>query len=156
MPSAPVAAPDLSGRPLRLTVERQMAASPASLYRAWTTGWDVWFAAPGTVLMRAEVDAPLFFETRFEDRRHPHYERFLVLEPDRRVELTWVTGADGTEGAETVVTLGLEPAETGTGLRLTHAGFLGEPARDRHREAWPQVLDHLDRVLLEGSAPDSR
>ena len=38
-------------------------------------------------------------------------------------------------------------ADSGTTLRLTHAGFGDEEARDQHREAWPNVLAHLDEVI---------
>jgi uncharacterized protein YndB with AHSA1/START domain len=146
--------PDVSARPHDLTVEKDFAATAAALYQAWTTGFDRWFAAPGSVLMLPQVNAVFFFETEFKAegqstvQRHPHYGRFLRLILDSLVELTWVTGAGGTEGAETIVMVGLHPVGNATRLRLTHAGFAGEAARDRHRQAWPLVLAHLEQRML--------
>ena len=150
---APIRRPDLAARPFSLAVERDIAAPAATVYQAWTTGFDRWFAAPGSVLMHPQVNAAFFFETEFRAegqsaaQRHPHYGRFLRLIVDRLIELTWVTGAGGTEGAETVVTVELQPKGSRTCLTLTHAGFAGEAARDRHREAWPMVLAQLDQQL---------
>lgn len=147
--------PDLSRRPLRLIVERDMTTTPDRLYQAWTEQFDRWFAAPGSVSMHAEVNAPFFFETEyaFEDgqpaTRHPHYGRFLRLQPDALVELTWVTGEGGTEGAETVVTVELTPTPAGSHLRLTHAGWPNERSRDNSAAAWPAVLDQLDARIRE-------
>ncbi len=126
-----------------------MTAPPPALYRAWTERFDDWFAAPGSVLMRPAVNAPFFFETDYQGTRNPHYGRFIRLIPNQLVELTWVTGAGGSEGAETVVTVELVPTASGTRLRLAHAGFADEAARDRHSQAWPLVLEQLDQRIAE-------
>jgi uncharacterized protein YndB with AHSA1/START domain len=150
-----VTIPDLSARPHDLKVERFMQSPPEVLFKAWTEQLDTWFAAPGTLLMKAEVNTPFFFETRYkpeadaEEQRHPHYGRILKLVPDQLVEITWVTGAGGTKGAETVVTVELEPKHNGTLLSLSHKGFPDEESKNKHEAAWGFVLEHLDQKMIE-------
>ncbi|WP_333651988.1 SRPBCC family protein [Lacrimispora sp.] len=143
----PICTPDLSLRPLSLSVDRTIPFPAHVLYRVWTEQFDLWFAEPGSVLMKGEVNTVFYFETAFEGKRHPHYGRFLRLVPDQLVELTWLTGADGTKGAETVVTVELKEIESGTVLQLNHAGFPDEESRDKHEQAWPLVLAQLEDRL---------
>jgi uncharacterized protein YndB with AHSA1/START domain len=151
----PITIPDLSSRPYGCKVERQMDSSPDVLFEAWTEKFDEWFAAPGTLIMKAEVNSVFFFETVFKteadlvEQRHPHYGRFLRLIPNRLIEFTWLTGAGGTEGFETVVTIELEPSGNGTYLSLTHKGFPHEKSKSRHDSAWEMILKHLDQKMIE-------
>lgn len=147
--AAPVvlAEPDISSRPHQLTVEREIAALPSVLYRAWTEEWDRWFAAPGTWLVdNISVNSPFFFETHHEGQRYAHYGRFLRLERDKRIMITWVTSA--TKGAETVVSVALSPAASkGSRLRLTHAGFPDEESKRAYENGWTLVLKELDEYV---------
>jgi uncharacterized protein YndB with AHSA1/START domain len=143
--------PDLSDRPLHCVVESTVPLSADRIYHAWTQAFDSWFAAEGSVIMAGEVGTPYFFETEMDDKRHPHYGRFLRLEPGELVEMTWMTGDPGTNGAETVVTLEMNADGDKTHLKLTHAGFYDEAARDGHEEAWPLVFEHMTRQLSAGS-----
>lgn len=141
--------PDLSARPFELAVERRLNAQPDDIYDAWTRRYDTWFAAPGTLQMDAREGGLFFFETHFDGGRHPHYGRFLELRENELMRMTWMNGNPGTLGAETVVTVELAPQDGGTLVRLMHAGFYDEASRDRHEEAWPLVLEHLDQHLAE-------
>lgn len=95
--------PDLKDRPHDTRVERAIRASSQALYRSFTTGWEDWFALEGALIADSVVNGQLFFVVEHEGKRHPHYGRFLMLESARKVELTWLTGKDGTQGAETVL-----------------------------------------------------
>jgi hypothetical protein len=62
-------------------------------------------------------------------------------------KIIWLTGVPGTKGYETVVTVELTPKGEGTHLRLSHAGFPDEETKNRHEQAWPVVLAHLERQM---------
>ena len=81
--------------------------------------------------------------------RHAHYGRFLELEQDTRVKMTWLTGAPGTYGDETVIEVELSPRGAGTLLRLTHSGFSTAEACQGHEDNWPAALETLDEALSD-------
>lgn len=100
--------------------------------------------------MQAKSGQPFFFYNRVAWGRHPHYGRFLTLETDRLIEMTWLTGdgrAEGTQGAETILRISLEPVEGGTCVRLEHSGFPDEKSREAHAGNWPLALDELAKAV---------
>ncbi len=132
-----------------MTAERMMQADAESLYDAWTSKFDCWFAEPGDLIMKPEVDVPFFFRTRRDWGSHPHYGRFTELERNKVVELTWLSGEAGTEGRETVVRVELTPMENGTKLELTHSGLQDPERSEAHRSAWLEGLEILDAALTK-------
>lgn len=106
-------------------------------------------AEPGDLMMTAEIDRPYFFKTRKEWGSHPHYGRFVELEQNKLVVMTWVTGKGGTEGFETVIRLEITDRENGTHVRLTHSGFKDEASCKAHRDNWPAGLQTLDECLAK-------
>lgn len=150
---APIPRPDLSDRPRSLTCARRFETTPAALFEAWTTGFDLWFAQPGTLALVPEPGRPYFFYNREDWGRHPHYGRILSVArngPDPHVEMTWLTGNGeqvGTEGAETVLRIDLVPDGEMTELRLTHSGFASDASLAGHEENWPLALDILAERL---------
>lgn len=142
--------PDLSNRPLSLTCEHIINASPDQVFAAWSDKFDSWFAQPGTLSLTAQPGQAYFFYNRDDWGRHPHYGRFLDVKPNARIEMTWITGNGtdvGTQGAETVLLIELTHSDDATHLRLTHSGFISEQSRDGHAENWPLALEILDEVL---------
>lgn len=130
--------------------EGLLGASPEALYQAWTSRFDLWFAQPGDLYMTPEVDKPYFFYNKTEWGRHPHYGRFLELEENRVVEMTWLTGNGepvGTEGAETVIRVELTPKENGTLMHFTHSGFVSQESCDGHAANWPEAFSGLEAAL---------
>lgn len=145
--------PDLSGRPHEARIVRVMRARPPEIYRSFTSGWEGWFALPGGLLADPVPQGQLFFVVDFEGRRHPHYGRFLALEPNRSAELTWLTGEGGTNGAETVLSIEIEPLDDGSKVTLVHRGFYDQQAADHHGTSWSAILEALDQRLTSSIAP---
>ena len=147
--SSTVIHPDLSSRPFEMTVTCSLTSPPPVVFRAWTEEIDRWFAAPGSVLMKAKVNSVFFFETHHGGGvRCPYYGRFLRLEQDRLIELTWLSV--GTSGKETVIAVELAPEGGGTRVRLTQKGFPDKQSCLEHEQVWPEVLAHLDRQMMTG------
>jgi uncharacterized protein YndB with AHSA1/START domain len=137
-----ICSPDLSSRPLQVSLERHLHLSPEKVYLAWTSRLDLWLASPGSFTSQGKPNSPYFFESYANGSRIPHYGRFLRMEADKLIEFTWITSE--TQGTETVVCITLIPSEIGTILSLVHKGFSTEDQRHVHSKAWPYLLEQLE------------
>lgn len=153
--------PDLTGRPFALGLTVRFPVPPDRLYDAWTRHIDRWLASPGSARMSFEKGAPFYFdlmETSGEapaPAGRPHYGRILGLERDRALDLAWMSGAGGTDGAETLLSVRFEKAgDRETDLRLTHQGFATEDARNLQERTWRFLLDSL-AAIVPGAKPVS-
>ena len=143
--------PDHASRPFSLHCHHTFAFPVSDVFEMWVTDkLESWFAAPGTMHMELEPGRPFFFETRFDGQRHPHYGRLLVVETNRKIEMTWLTEM-GTQGAETLLVLEFEQSDTGCSLSLTHSGFPDQKLCDGHADAWPGALQHLDNCMQKSA-----
>jgi uncharacterized protein YndB with AHSA1/START domain len=124
-----------------------MRARAEAIYKSFTSGWEDWFALPGGLIANPVPQGQLFFVVEHEGKRQPHYGRFLTLEPNRKVELTWLTGQGGTQGAETVFSIEIARRDDGCTVTLDHRGFYDQERADGHGKSWEQILAHLDERL---------
>lgn len=147
--TTPICQPDLSDRPHQVVVEITVPAPVDEVYRGWTERFDQWFAEQAAIVLTPVVNAPYFFETHHEGQRHPHYGRFLTVEPLRKLEFTWMNEA-GTAGVETVVGVELTPEADGVRLVLTHAGFRDAKTASEHEQAWRELLAQRFVPLVTG------
>jgi uncharacterized protein YndB with AHSA1/START domain len=134
-----------------VVVTRLIAASPATVFSFFIDAerWTSWQGVEG------EVDARPGGTFRI---RMPGAQvasgRFVEIVPVQKLVITW-----GWEGeappvppGSTTVVIELEPAETGTLLRLTHSGLAQQPVAEHHRDGWERYLERL-RVRAEGGDP---
>jgi uncharacterized protein YndB with AHSA1/START domain len=95
-----------------ITVNRTIPASPEKIYDVWIdpkSPGGPWHGAE-RVIFNPVVDGLYYLAIKHEGRVWPHYGRFTKLERPRLVEFTWMS--EGTKGAESVVTVTLQPRGT--------------------------------------------
>jgi uncharacterized protein YndB with AHSA1/START domain len=134
-----------------IVVTRLIAASPATVFSFFTDAerWTSWQGVDG------EVDARPGGAFRI---RMPGAQvasgRFVEVLPVEKLVITWGWEGDAppVPPGSTTVVIELEPAETGTLLRLTHSGLAPQPVAEHHREGWERYLERL-RVRAEGGDP---
>ena len=135
----------LKPKTMELTFERRIPAKPSEVFDAWLDP-----ATPGNpwnkmdkLIFNPSVDG-LFYRMHITDSQElPHYGRFTVLDPPRKIEHTWMSLH--TRGLESVVTLTFEAEGGGTRLVLNHRNIPDDELGRMHERGW----EHYLGLLLE-------
>lgn len=88
-----------------------------------------------------------------EGRAWPHYVRFLQIDRPRRVEYTWMSEA--TKGAESIITVTMEPQGEQTEVTLRHSGVPDDEMERQHKNGWTWVLSALADALASRRSASS-
>ena len=126
-----------------ITVARSIPAPAEKVFDVWInpkSPGGPWFGAERVILNPA-VDGLFYFAVKHEGRTWPHYGRFVKLDRPRCIEHTWMSEA--TKGAESVVTITLEPQGDQTQVTLRHSGVPDDELGHQHKEGWTWMLSAL-------------
>jgi uncharacterized protein YndB with AHSA1/START domain len=131
---------------MTITLNRTIPASPAEVYDAWLDP-----ATPGTpwdrsecekVILDPKIDGLFYFKRVSAERvDFPHFGRFAVLDPAKKIEYTWMSPF--THGLESVVTVELENKGDDTWLQLRHSNLPDDESGHLHDAGWTSRLDAL-------------
>jgi len=127
-----------------LTLERTLAAPPERVFRAWTDPAELtlWFAPNPDLPVAAELDLRVGGAYRIRMGRHEALGAYVTIDPPHTLAFTW-RWASEPDADDTVVTVSLVPAGSGTLLTLRHERFADEAARANHDVGWTQSLARL-------------
>jgi len=130
-----------------ITVNRTIPAPAEKIYDVWIdpkSPGGPWHGAE-RVIFNPVVDGLYYLAIKHEGRVWPHYRRFTKLERPSLVEFTWMS--EGTKGAESVVTVTLQPRGDQTAVTLRHAGVPDDELGRQHEEGWTWILNALADAL---------
>jgi uncharacterized protein YndB with AHSA1/START domain len=130
-----------------ITVNRTIPARAEKIYDVWIdpkSPGGPWHAAE-RVIFNPVVDGLYYLAIKHEGRTWPHYGRFTKMERPSLVEFTWMS--EGTKGAESIVTVTLQPRGDQTEVTLRHAGVPDDELGHQHKEGWTWILNALADAL---------
>jgi uncharacterized protein YndB with AHSA1/START domain len=131
-----------------LVVRRIIPVPRERVFQAWLDPESLaqWMRPGGATDATAEVDPKVGGRFRIVmiegAKRYEHTGEYLVIDPPKRLEFTWISQA--TDHRPTVVTVELLERDRGTELVLTHRRLPPKEV-ESHRHGWIDIL----RELLE-------
>jgi uncharacterized protein YndB with AHSA1/START domain len=141
--------------PTNLRLERIIDASPADVFRVWTTRdaiecWyrdgDEYSARVVTLDLRVGGAYRIEFGPVGETPFVEHGE-YLEVDPPRRLVMTETLEGVPSPWSETRVTVEFHEANGKTLVVLTHEDFPSSEHRDLAAGGWPGFLDRIEAVL---------
>lgn len=97
------------------------------------------------MILNPVVDGLFYLAVKHEGRTWPHYGRFTKMDRPRLLEHTWMSEA--TKGAESIVTVTLEPRGEQTEFTLRHSCGPDDELGRQHQEGWTWILSALAEAL---------
>jgi len=137
-----------------LRLERRYEVPPEKVWRAWTDpkALTAWFGpgeANSVTLAETDVRVGGRFHVVFrmpDGQEHDVSGMYREVQPGRKLVFTWAWKS--TPERESLVTVSLEPAGTGTQMNFLHEQFYDQAARDDHEGGWTKTFDKLAHHLL--------
>ena len=137
-----------------LTLNRRFPVAPEKVWRAWTDPQVIvkwWGPGPGEPVSLAQADVRVGGRYRIvfggaDGKAHECAGVYREVVPNRKLVFTW-TWPNSTPDRESLVTIMLKQAGSGTDLEFLHEQFIDEKVRDDHKRGWSGSLDKLERFL---------
>lgn len=128
-----------------ITKEWDLPFPPEQVYAAWVSSDTV--IPPATRMdILPEVDGHYRLFMEMPDFSGKNEGRFLVVEPNKRVQYTWEWNDDGE-----VSTIDVQFSKTpdGTHISLSHSGFTKEQSVTDHDSGWDAYIEGFTKFLTQ-------
>lgn len=141
-----------------LTLVRRIKAPPHIVFDAVTTAEGIahWWGPDAGPVLLAKSDPRVggSYRLRFRMLQGTEHEcsgEFLLIDPPRRVIMSWRWTGGVEDPGESQVEIILRAIGDGTELTFTHSRLHDESTRRSHEEGWAGSLGKLEAYLTKGA-----
>ena len=136
-----------------LSIVRKFNAAPEKVWRAWTDTQALkqWMGpSEAFTVPLAEADVRVGGRYRIvmkspDGEEHDVSGIYREVIPNQKLVYTWAWKS--TPERESLVTVLLRAAGSGTEVTIRHEQFFDDEARDRHNQGWVGCIGRLERLL---------